>query len=141
MTRVIQDVMVQRAGLDYEMVDRGVDDPDFEAILDGMKLVHQGKEVLYGSYIKTHGDDPKLMALIQHFCDLKRKYVRAETFINKMANGENFPLEELLDTYGDLAVYGAMGIQMIWHLQKREIREREIAAGRDPDVIEDEIPF
>ena len=112
--------MVSRAGLTHELVDKGSDDNEFHQILQGMKLIRKGKEVLYGNYIETHGSDPTNFALMEHFADLKRKYVRAEHFMKLTMSGGDIDINELFDTYSDMAVYAAMGIQLIEHLIERD---------------------
>lgn len=125
--------LLERAGLTEEMVSRGKVDYAFEEILEAMREIHRGKEVLYGNYMETHGDEGETFSLIQHFCDTKRKYVRAENFVKQQADGGNISLDELLDTYCDLAVYSIIGVQLIFHLlEKRPVIHED--GG-------DEIPF
>lgn len=134
----IIDTLVERAGLSFNDVVMGAHDPDFEAITEAMIQIHRGKEVLYGNYLKTHGSEPAKFSLIQHFCDTKRKYVRAENFIKLHSEDKAPSLEQLMDTYSDLAVYAIMGVQLVFHLMAREDKER---AQKDVGSIEDEIPF
>lgn len=114
--------LVNRAGLDAAMVEMGREDFEFNLITLAMRKIHRGKEVLYGNYLHTHGNDPEKFALMEHFCDVKRKYVRAESFLKATMEGRDIPLDELLDTYADMAVYAVMGIQMILHLERRGIK-------------------
>lgn len=116
--------MFRRSGLTASLYEKGGSDKSFEEVLQGMKIVHQGKEVLYGHYVETHGSDPKMFALMEHFADIKRKFVRAEHFMKKSLDGEDFDILELFDTYSDIAVYGAMGVQLIAHLIERDGNER-----------------
>ena len=115
----LQKLLIERAGLSQELIDKGTPDEIFEGILDALKSIHTGKGVLYGSYLETHGSEPANFCLIQHFCDTKRKYVRAENFVKQRADGVEHDINELLDTYSDLAIYAIMGIQLINHLQQR----------------------
>lgn len=112
-------ILLNRAGITPELLEAGEVDQQFEFILEALGTIHRGKEALYGNYLETHGDEPTNFALVQHFCDLKRKYVRAETFVKKRLDGQHISLEEMLDTYADLAVYGAMGVQLVLHLINR----------------------
>lgn len=112
-------LLISRAGLSKEMIEKGRDDLRFINVMQAMEQIHKGKEVLYGNYLETHGRDPELFALMEHFADLKRKYIRAETFIKKRADGDDIPLLELLDTYMDMSVYAAMGVDLIRHLMER----------------------
>jgi len=105
-------MLTDRAGLSTEMIQRGVPDEQFENICNALKQIHRGKEVLYGNYLETHGGDPTNFALMEHFADFKRKYVRAEIYIKKRLEGDVHDLSQLLDTYSDAAVYALMGIQM-----------------------------
>lgn len=115
----IGDKMVVRAGLTSHTIGLGSDDPGFTDILGGMSYVHQGKEVLYGKYLETHGSDPEMFALMEHFADIKRKFVRAEQFMKKRMDGKDISIDELFDTYSDLAIYGALGVQLVQHLIER----------------------
>jgi hypothetical protein len=112
--------LIARSGLTLDIMAYGQDNPVFAEILKAMGLIHTGKQVLYGDYLQTHGSDPLLFALMEHFCDVKRKYVRAEHFVKKASEGTLLDLDELLDTYCDLAVYGAIGVQLVNHLKRRE---------------------
>lgn len=85
--------------------------------------IHSAKGKLYGNYIETHGSEPELMSLTQHFCDIKRKFVRAENYIRLRNEGDKIPLDDLLDTYSDLAVYGIMGLELIFHILERDSGE------------------
>lgn len=111
--------MVNRAGLTVDISVRSKNDRTFDAIISGLKRIHDGKEVLYGNYIETHGKDPELFALMEHFADLKRKYIRAEHIMKRLAKGEIINKMELFDTYSDMAVYAVMGIQLLIHLEER----------------------
>lgn len=122
MGKVILDpriLLLQRAGITDELLEVGEVDQLFEKILEALGAIHRGKEALYGNYLETHGDEPTNFALVQHFCDLKRKFVRAENFVKKRLDGQNISLVEMLDTYSDMAVYGAMGVQLCLHLMTR----------------------
>lgn len=126
------DVLLERAGVNSELISAGMDDPIFEDILEAMKLIHKGKEALYGQYVYTHGNDPTMFALMEHFADLKRKYIRSEQFMKQRMSGVNIDMAELLDTYSDMAVYAAMGVQLVHHLIKRDSRERASSNDRPP---------
>lgn len=115
-------LMIERAGLSHKIIDQGKEDENFLSILHGMALIHKGKEVLYGNYMKTHGNDPENFALMEHYADIKRKWIRADNFMRKRMSGdESIDLMELLDTYSDIAVYAAMGAQLILHLAHRHV--------------------
>ena len=111
--------LLDRAGITEELLEQGDDDADFHEILEALGAIHIGKSVLYGDYMETHGSDPELFCLIMHFCDLRRKFLRAENFIHMRADGKNISKTELLDTYTDIAVYGMLGVQLLEHLAKR----------------------
>ncbi len=112
--------LIERSGLSVEIIAAGEHDPEFADIVGALNDIHQGKQVLYGDYVKTHGSESPSFTLLQHFCDLKRKYVRAEHFIKLQLNNDAPPIEELLDTYADMAVYSVMGIQAINRILKAE---------------------
>lgn len=114
------DLLFKRAGIDTLKDFGGTSDDIFRSITNVILDIHGDKSFLYGNYIETHGNDPELMCLFEHFSDLKRKFVRAENYIRKRADGVNIDIEELLDTYLDLAVYGALGVQLILHLRRRQ---------------------
>ena len=114
-------LLLKRAGLDFEA--GGVINPEFEKILEAMLWIHTGKSIQYGDYIKTHGSDPIDFCLMEHYADVKRKFVRADNFLRQKLSGGKIPIEELLDTYTDLAVYGALGVQLVMHLMEREKNE------------------
>jgi hypothetical protein len=116
----MKNYLLERAGLAQEIVDRGQTDQDFNEILDALREIHKGKQVLYGNYLTTHGSDPLKFCLMEHYCDIKRKFVRAENFLKKVMDGQDIPMPELLDTYSDIAVYGALGVQLLFHLMERE---------------------
>ena len=120
---LVRKLIIDRAGLSQAEVAAGKADPDFEAIVDALVDVHRGKEVLYGNYMETHGSEPENFCLIQHFCDTKRKYVRAENFVKLKADNKSVELVQLLDTYADMAVYSIMGVQMVMHLMNRKTAE------------------
>ncbi len=122
-------LMIERAGLTTEIIMKGTEDPRLEKVLHAMGVIHKGKEVLYGSYLETHGDDPELFALMEHFADLKRKYIRAEHFMKKRMEGQDIELEELFDTYSDMAVYAAMGIDLIYHIMEKKCAETQDRVG------------
>jgi len=86
---------------------------------DVLVKIHGAKAVQYGDYLKTHGDETSQLFAMQHFCDIKRKYVRAKVFMERMARGEDVNFEDLLDTYSDLAVYAIMGLQMAFHCMEK----------------------
>lgn len=134
----IKSLLLRRAGLTVDEVSKGKSDPSFENLMNVLSDIHRGKEVLYGSYLETHGSEPENFCLVSHFCDMKRKYVRAENIVKIKSEGGDVGLIELLDTYSDLAVYAVMGVQMIIHLQQRklkqELQERKIRTD-DNDII------
>lgn len=111
--------MVNRAGITVDISTKSKVDHTFDAIVEGMIKIHESKQVLYGNYIETHGKDPELFALMEHFCDIKRKYVRAEHYMKRIMIGEHIDKNQLFDTYSDMAVYAAMGIQLLIHLEER----------------------
>lgn len=119
--REMLNTLIERAGLTNDIMAKAKINSDFEAITDVLKDIHAGKSVLYGDYMKTHGADSENWGIIQHFLDLKRKYVRAENFVDRKVNGEDIELEEMLDTYSDMAVYSIMGVQIIF----KYIKERD----------------
>lgn len=97
----------------------------FNYFCDSFKRIHAAKAVHYGDYIKTHGDETPQLFAVQHFCDIKRKYVRAKTFVERMTRGEQVDFTDLLDTYSDLAVYAIMGLQMAFHCREKMQPELE----------------
>lgn len=115
--RALYDLLVKRAGLTADVLAKGETDAEFGAILGALAAIRSGKEVLYGDYIVTHGSSPT--ALIEHYCDVKRKFVRAQGFMERRMRGEQIALEELVDTYSDLAVYSALGIKLLLHLMAK----------------------
>lgn len=131
----IADLMIERAGLSSKILSHSVSDPQFDLILQGIRQIHNGKEVLYGQYIKTHGEDPKLFALMEHFADIKRKFIRAETFLKKSMSGHDIDLVELFDTYVDIAVYGALGVQLLSHLMRKQNE-----SARSPNQLDQRKP-
>lgn len=124
-THQLTKLILQRSGLSDEMVMKGKSDMQFDAILQALSDVHKGKEVLYGSYLETHGEDPKIFSLVTHYADIKRKFVRVENIIKAMSKDKDISIDELLDTYADMAVYAVMGIQLINH--HKEVEEKQNA--------------
>ncbi len=122
-------MMRDRAGVTSMLAQASPPSEDFVAILEGMKDIHRAKTILYGNYIKTHGSDPQLFALMEHFSDIKRKYVRAEHFMKLVMSGKDMSTDELFDTYSDLAVYAAMGVQLLIHLGERDQNEQASSPG------------
>ena len=116
----MRDYLISRAGLSKEMVALGKGDQQFSEILAALEAIHKGKQALYGNYLETHGADPLKFCLMEHYGDIKRKFVRSENFMKKLMDGKDIPLSELLDTYSDIAVYGALGVQLILHLMERQ---------------------
>ena len=124
---------MERAGLTNEVIELATPDNRFDNIVEALRAVHQGKGVLYGNYIETHGTGPELWCLMGHYMDLKRKGIRAEQFMQKRCAGDVVPIEELLDTYADMAVYAMLGIQLIIHLNNK--------VTPVADLSDEEIPF
>lgn len=91
----------------------------FRMFADAMTQIHGAKAIHYGDYIKTHGSDTPQIFATEHYCDIKRKYVRAKTFVERMTRGEAVDFTDLLDTYSDLAVYAIMGLQMAFHCREK----------------------
>jgi hypothetical protein len=116
----LRDHLVERSGLTSDIILRSQPDLYFKAILEAMETIKNGKEVLYGDYMQVHGGDPELFALMEHFADVKRKFVRAQEYMKKRANGADIAMVELLDTYIDMAVYGALGVRLVAHLMERK---------------------
>jgi hypothetical protein len=114
----LHDVLLKRAGLTADLIARGKSDPEFSAILSALEAIHRGKEVLYGNYLETHGASPT--ALVEHYADVKRKWVRVQNFVAKRLNGEKLDYHELMDTFSDMAVYSIMGIQLLRLLIEKE---------------------
>lgn len=110
----LYELLLKRAGLSPEHIAKGRDDAEFRAILEALAAIRRGKEVLYGDYMQTHGESPT--ALVEHYCDVKRKFVRAQGFVAKRLEGDKIDLHELLDTYSDLAVYSVLGIKLLRHM-------------------------
>lgn len=103
---------------------------EFKELVDALQRIYAVKATHYGSYIATHGQDSPQLFATEHFCDIKRKYVRAKTFIERMTRGEVVDFTDLLDTYSDLAVYAIMGLQMAFHCrEKMQPPEPEPYAG------------
>jgi len=117
--------LIQRAGLTEAILQISKKNPKFKEILETMEIIYNGKQVLYGDYLETHGSDPTNLAIAEHYCDIKRKYVRADSAVKKILSGENIDIDELTDTYLDLAVYGAIGVMLIDHLKERNDRTRK----------------
>lgn len=121
----VQFLLLKRAGLSEADVAAGRTDNLFNDIADILKDIHKGKEVLYGDYLITHGSDSDKLFLLQHFCDLKRKYVRYENYSKRVLENKDVDIYELLDTLSDLAVYSIMGLQMVDELLKREQERKD----------------
>lgn len=128
------DTLIERAGLTQDLINMGSADEGFKDIVQAMLAIHKGKEVLYGNYMETHGSDPKYFALMEHYADVKRKFVRADNYLKKALAGADIDIMELLDTYCDIAVYGAIGVQLVLHLKERE-------NARDNDKPSSSPPF
>lgn len=113
----IINALVARASLTDAIVAKGKSDPDFDSILQGLSAIHKGKEVGYGSYKKANESVPVDFRIIFHYADMRRKFIRLENLAmqaTKKDGGVDF--FDLLDTYSDLAVYAAMGLQMIFDI-------------------------
>ena len=125
MTTTNKKILLARAGITPELIAAGAEDVPFDQIMDALMDIHKGKSALYGNYMETHGakDDPELFCLMEHYCDIRREWLRAENFIKKSAAGEDIALEELLDTFSDMAVYSALGIQLVFKLMARKDEE------------------
>lgn len=119
--------IIARSGLSEELFEMDVKpDFDFREILRALQKIHKGKSILYGNYMETHGDENDKLSIIQHYCDIKRKWVRIDNFVKALLeDNEAIPLEELLDTYSDMAVYSALGIQLVSHLMDRKDAKAE----------------
>jgi hypothetical protein len=118
----VESKLLTLAGIKLEKGPHEIDIRFFSVML-ALGEIHSAKSKLYGDYMETHGSEPELMALTQHFCDIKRKFVRAENYIRLRNEGDKIPLDDLLDTYADLAVYGIMGLELIFHILERDYSE------------------
>ena len=113
--------MLRRAGLTNDIIRLGIEDEHFREVLETMLTIHTGKQVLYGDYQEKHGDEPRLFSLMLIYSDIKRKFTRIENYMLAAAAGKTtIPVEELLDTYMDIAVYGAMGVELIQNMLEKE---------------------
>lgn len=133
----IVETLVHQADLSREVLDCATNDHEFLKVLHGLEQIHNGKGVLYGNYLETHGQGNELLCLTEHFCDMKRKYIRADHYIKQRFNDNNLPLTELLKSYSDLAVYAMLGLQLVF-------KKMEESGKRFDGVIyevEDDIPF
>lgn len=118
---VLCNKLIKKSGLTTDQIYKQSVDFQFGAILHTLQKIHTGKAVLYGDYIKTHGNQNDLLCLMQLFADMKRKWLRFENWID-IATDENqqtLSQDELLDTFSDLAVYSVMAIQMLDYLEKK----------------------
>jgi hypothetical protein len=111
-------LLLKRAGLMPDLIAKGATDAEFSGILEALEAIHRGKEVLYGNYLETHGNSPT--ALVEHFADVKRKWVRYQNFVAKRMGGDKMDYHELMDTLSDMAVYSVMGIQLVRLLIEKE---------------------
>ncbi len=117
----IKQKLIEKSGLTQKEIDSGTNDEDIRIIMDALLEIRQGKEFLHGNYVNTHGQDDYKYALMQHFMDTKRKYLRADHFIKKLiSEGEDPDIELLYDTYADLALYAILGVQLVKHLEQRQ---------------------
>lgn len=124
MTTNIRDNLIKFSGMSTEEINQASkvkQDQDFEMIIETLKEIHRAKGVLYGNYIETHGCDPELLALTEHYADVKRKFVRADNYMKQRHNGKDLSPTLLIDTYMDMAVYSILGIQLA--MEKAERRE------------------
>ena len=113
----IKELIIKRSELLPKDIADGKDDLLFDEILRAMRDVHRGKENIYGNYLETHDDEEIATRLLQHFFDVKRKYIRASNFLAKNPmNLDKIDCTQLLDTYMDLAIYSVMGVQLLLHL-------------------------
>ena len=119
---IVKDI-VALSHLTPEELETGIADPEMEHIFQAFLMIHKGKQALYGNYIDTHGSKPTQRALIQHWCDMERKYTRANNIIDKMSSGEMpFDANRMIECYTDIAIYATIGVQLVYHLQHREQR-------------------
>ena len=110
----LREQLIAMASITADDISAGEADIVFDEILVTLRDIHRGKGVLYGDYIKTHGSAKLTMAAIQHFCDIKRKFVRAENIVNDLSEiRDETRIRALLDTYCDMAVYAIMGIHLV----------------------------
>lgn len=120
----------QRAGVHEDAQEASTEEcAEFNSLADTLCRIHAVKANHYGDYLKTHGDETKELFAVQHFCDIKRKYVRAKNFIERMTRGESVDFHDLLDTYSDLAVYAVMGLQMAFHCIEKDDTSGPVAAA------------
>lgn len=133
--------LMRRASVVPEAPEAETDEQQqFRALANALVSIHGAKAVHYGDYLKTHGDESVQLFAVQHFCDIKRKYVRAKTFIERMTRGEKIDFTDLLDTYSDLAVYAIMGLQMAFHCRDKSAYPEILNAKWEyatslPDVV------
>ena len=130
----VHEILLERSGLSERDVMEGKIDITFELIATMLTKIHQGKSVLYGDYIKTHADDNYKLGFTQHYCDIKRKWVRYDNFIRLLSDDKYPDRLELVDTLADMAVYAIIGLQLIDHYNEPEIRAARLKEFEDKQV-------
>jgi hypothetical protein len=115
-----RDKLVKLSGLSDGILLKSKKNANFLAIQDALALIHAGKGVLYGDYVKTRSEEPENFALLSLFFDIKRKYVRFENMAKMIASGEKLSHDEIIDTLSDLAVYGVMGLMLMDYFEGEE---------------------
>lgn len=88
-------------------------DEDFELLLLTVLNIQGAKRNQYGDYIEAR-EKSEDIAIFENFVDIKRKYVRLSIAVTK-----EYSFKDLCEGYLDLAVYGLLGLQLLFHIQER----------------------
>jgi hypothetical protein len=89
-------------------------DDDFEDLVAKILLIQAAKRHQYGDYIEARDESPYI-ALFENFTDLKRKYVRLDVAIKR-----DYSFKDLAEGYLDLAIYGLLGLQLLFHIEENK---------------------
>jgi hypothetical protein len=111
------DILEKVAGVDellfsLESTKTPFSDGDFEDLVEKILLIQAAKRHQYGDYIEARDESPYI-ALFENFTDLKRKYVRLNVAIKR-----DYSFKDLAEGYLDIAIYGLLGLQLLFHIEE-----------------------
>jgi hypothetical protein len=86
---------------------------EFRDIAGAYVSIATGKQTHYGDYVGNLANDPEQLQIIQLYCEVKRKWVRFDNMIKRIASGDkSVKHDELIVVMADLGVYSILAIQL-----------------------------
>lgn len=114
----IIELLTSISGVDNVKPSVDISKSQMTSILIAMEYIFYQKDGKYGNFL-DNADSEEKVALFEHYIMVKRKYSRLATYSKARLKGEELPLDGVLDTYLDLAIYSAMGVLLVLTLMEK----------------------